>query len=514
MKSRVFPHFLFFYELAPSDNPTSSVRPTHQPSSQPSSLPSLSPSNSPSIQPTSSPTLTPTSRPTGIPSNIPSLDPTEKPSSTPSSMPSSEPSFSPSTHPSITPSSSPSAAPSIHPSSVPSNSPSIHPSDFPSVEPSKEPSSYPSISPTDEPSMTPSQFPTDHPSQSPTDVPTKIPSPSPSANPTASNAPSSSPTISMAPSLVISTTSINKFTIVLTSPPNTPRIDPSDVIDVARSFLDEYLKNSLPNYLKYRGVDLTQATSKGRRLQTVTTIFCTGEVRFNLFASPDGEMINKYVNDAFSESKSTFFASLKKSERVGLDSLLGVKTNENNKVQNGFNTVHLTIIIGCVSIVVIGVAASYVWKRNQENNVRKRLLRAAEFTRQYKGQPQLDDDCFRDITPEPIQISDDNKALERMVMRARHDRGVMNRANELLLQQSDLPQTYDPTNREVRFASYVVSESHQYYLDSNILNILKLFFFLQHKISSDQVQRQRLSSREDESEVNKKSEIFFCLCTV
>ena len=459
MKSRVFPHLSFLHEIAPSDHPTSSVRPTHQPSTHPSRPPSKSPSKSPSNQPTSSPAFTPSSRPTGRPTNTPSLFPTEKPSSAPSSIPSSEPSFSPSLQPSITPSSFPSAAPSIHLSNIPSESPSVHPSDLPSVEPSKEPSAHPSIAPSDGPSMTPSQFPTDRPSQSPTDVPTKMPSPSPSARPTVSNAPSSSPTISLAPSLVISTTRINKFTIVLTTPPNTPRIDPNDVIDVAQSFLNERLKESLPKYLKYRGVDITLATSKGRRLQTVTTIFCTGEVRFNLFASPDIEMINKHVIDAFSESKSIFFDSLKKSEKAGLMSLLGVKTNENNRVQNGFNTMHLTIIIACISIVVIGVAASYVWKRNQENNVRKRLLRAAEFTRQYKGQPQLDDDCFRDITPEPIQISDDNKALERTVMRARHDRGVMNRANELLLQQSDLLQTYDPTNREVRFASYVVSES-------------------------------------------------------
>ena len=62
-----------------------------------------------------------------------------------------------------------------------------------------------------------------------------------------------------------------------------------------------------------------------------------------------------------------------------------------------------------------------------------RLLRAAEH-RQNKGQPQLDDNCFRDLEPQPIQISDDNESLERMVLRSRHDRGVMNRANEMLLE--------------------------------------------------------------------------------
>jgi hypothetical protein len=169
-------------------------------------------------------------------------------------------------------------------------------------------------------------------------------------------------------------------------------------------------------------------------------------------------MINDHVANAF-DSDSAFFERLKQSDNAGLNSLLGVRANQQPTVNTGFSSVHMIIIITCISLVVIGVAASYVWKRTQENNVRKRLLRAAEHTHQYRGQPQLDDECFKDIEPEPIQISDDNKALERMVMRARHDRGVMNRANEILQQNAearyDIP--YEDSLKEVKFASFEVS---------------------------------------------------------
>ncbi len=215
--------------------------------------------------------------------------------------------------------------------------------------------------------------------------------------------------------------------------------------------------------MRYRGVDLNIVGSDRRQLQTITTIPCTGKVRFNLFASPDRNKVNDLVKNAFMDSKTVFFESLKGSESAGLQSLLDVKTNDTS-VANGFSMLHVSLIVISISIVIVGVASSYLWKRTQENNVRKRLLRAAEYTRQYKGQPQLDDDCFRDIEPEPIQISDDNKALERMVMRARHDRGVMNRANELLLEQAEANggMNYE-INREVRFARELVSVLFLYY---------------------------------------------------
>ncbi len=449
--------------LAPSNHPTRSMKPTFQPSSSPSTKPSIEPSSLPSKQPSDHPSLSPSLQPTDGPTNAPSLNPTAAPSTSPSTMPTERPSLPPSDQPSLVPSESP--------------------SNFPSASPTSEPSSEPSGAPTWTPTSMPSTNPTDHPSESPTDHPSAQPSVSPSANPTASKAPSSSPTISLAPSLVIATTKISEFTIILTNPTNSPSIDSSVVVDVAETFLDDYLTKSLAKALKYRGIELDLARSKGRRLQKVTTIFCTGEARFNLFESPKSEDIDKHVKEAFSKHKSTFLNMLKQTETAGLQSVLDLKTvqkGHDNKVHNSFNIMHLTVIIVCISIVFIGVAASYIWKKNQENNVRKRLLRVAEYTRQYKGQPQLDDDCFRDITPEPIEISDDNKALERMVMRARHDRAVMNRANELLLQQSDLSQTFNYANREVRFAPNVVSTVYSAILSSEFFNQSTNHYFFLH----------------------------------
>lgn len=445
------------------------MKPTYHPSIHPSSIPTKSPSANPSYQPTSLPSSTPTSLPTPNPTSAPSLHPTQYPSSVPTDIPTTAPSSPPTQQPSSHPTFVPTVPPTNSPSSSPSTAPSSEPTSTPTIYPTQSPTARPSLVPSSKPSNVPSASPSGQPSREPSLIPSAKPSTQPTSYPTISKAPSSSPTISLAPSLVISTARITKFTIVLTSPPNTPAIDSNDVINVAESFLDKYFKKNLPHYLKYRGVELSLDKSKGRRLQTVTAIALNGEARFNLFSSPDLKMINKHVMDAFSGSRETFFDELKKSESAGLQSLLNVKTNGNSKAHNAFNTMHLTIIMGCVATVIIGVAASYVWKRNQENNVRKRLLRAAEYTREYKGQPQLDDDCFRDITPEPIQISDDNQALERMVMRARHDRGVMNRANELLLQQSDMYQTYHPSNREVSFAPQIVSRNTQFKSSKPIL---------------------------------------------
>ena len=255
----------------------------------------------------------------------------------------------------------------------------------------------------------------------------------------------------MAPSLKLSFTSIPTFKIVLTRQPNSPTIDLERVISVAEAFLDNYFKTTLSDDMRYRGINLQSASTNGRRLQSVTTVSCRGEVRFNLFNSPDEEMITETAKKAFEDFKPLFIEDLNDS---GIHQILDVRTTT-MPVHNAFSSIHLVIILSCVSTVVFGVAASYTWKRTQENNIKKRLLRAAEYTHQYRGQPQIDDDCFRDIEPEPIQISDDNKALERMVMRARHDRGVMNRANEFLVKQIDEVMndiTFRAHNKEVRFA--------------------------------------------------------------
>lgn len=303
--------------------------------------------------------------------------------------------------------------------------------------------------------MKPSTIPTKTPSQLPSQKPSLSPSYVPSMTPTTSKAPSNSPSTSLAPSLVISTTQISRFTIVLTSSRKSPAIDIQEVIDIAEDFLDSYLDLNLPKYLRYRGVDIQLAETNRRKLQRSTTIPCIGELRFNLFASPDSIMINNHVSTAFNSFKDEFYDHLKNEGSDGLQSLLDVNTKD-SRVQNDFSSMHIMIIVVCASIVVTGVAASYIWKRTQQNNVRKRLLRAAEYSRHFKVQPKLDDDCFKDIEPQPIQILDDNKALERMVMRARHDRGVMNRANEYLVHQVETVNNKPHAQRDVRFASAVV----------------------------------------------------------
>ncbi len=371
----------------------------------------------PSDRPTSRPSISPTDYPTALHTNVPS----SKPSSTPSYTPTLSPSIYPSSHPTQLHSLTPSARSSVSPSSIPTIVPSIEPSDNPSLTPSHSSSQIPT------------------------------------GSLTISRKPTSFPSTSFAPTLIISTTRINRFTIILTSKPNTPDINPLEVIDIAREFLDAYFKEKLPSYLRYRGVDLYLDRTDGRQLQRVSTIPCIGEVHFNLFASPDKTMINEHVQNAFKSFKQIFFESLKGSNVSNIQSLLDVNTKD-DKVFTEFTSMHVTVIVVSLCLVAIGVAVSYVWKRSQEKTIKKRLLRAAEHTRQHRVQPQLDDNCFRDLAPEPIQISDDNKSLERMVLRSRHDRGVMNRANEMLIERTK--STFEPANerkREIRFDPILVS---------------------------------------------------------
>lgn len=368
----------------------------------------------PSDRPTSSPSITPTDYPTALPTKVPS----SRPSSTPSYTPTLSPSMFPSLHPTKLHSLTPSARPSVSPSIIPTIVPSLEPSENPSLTHSHSPS----------------QIPTD--------------------SPTISRKPTSFPSSSFAPTLIISTTRINRITIILTSKPNTPDINPLEVIEIAREFLDTYFKENLPSYLRYRGVDLYLDRTDGRQLQMVSTIPCIGEVHFNLFASPESAMINEHVQNAFKSFKQIFFETLKGSNVSNIQSLLDVNTKD-NKVFTEFTSMHVTVIVVSLCLVAIGVALSYVWKRSQENTIKKRLLRAAEHTRHHRGQPQLDDNCFRDLEPQPIQISDDNKSLERMVLRSRHDRGVMNRANEMLLERSK--STANERKREIRFDPILVS---------------------------------------------------------
>jgi hypothetical protein len=367
----------------------------------------------PSDRPTTSPSISPSDYPTSLPTKVPSSRPSSKPSYTPTLSPS----IYPSSHPTKSHSSTPSARPSVSPSFIPTNALSF------------EPSGVPSLTNTHSPSQTPTK-------------------------------PTSFPSSSFAPTLIISTTRINRFIIVLTSKPNTPDINPLEVVEIASVFLDEYFKENLPSYLRYRGVDLYLDTTDRRQLQMVSTIPCIGEVHFNLFASPDSIMINEHVMDAFKSFKEVFFESLKSSNVSNIQSLLDVNTKD-NRVFTEFTSMHVTVIVVSLCLVAIGVAVSYVWKRSQENNIKKRLLRAAEH-RQNKGQPQLDDNCFRDLEPQPIQISDDNESLERMVLRSRHDRGVMNRANEMLLERSSF--IGNERKREVHFDPILVSLSMLLYI--------------------------------------------------
>jgi len=408
-----------------------------------------------------------TNRPTitSVPTESPTLssNPSVSPSEHPTKRPTNHPSYSPSIHPSNLPSSKPSITPSDHPtfepSSQPSGIPTSKPTSSPSVSPTYTPTKYPSISPSFPPSGQPSYSPSLRPSTSPSDSPTKLPTSSPSASPTISKAPSSTPTMSMAPSLLINVVSISMFTIMITTPPNAQEVDPYEVISITEEFLDNCLKEKFSNDARYRGVELNLISNGRRRLQTVTVIPCTGNVLFNTLEAPSITEVDEKVSEALAENKENFEDSLRHSGSAGLQSILDVKTND-SRARNAFNTMHTGIIIACIAILIVGVFASYIWKRNQAQNVRRRLILTAEHNRNSKNKPQMDDDCFNDIMPQPLQLLDDKKSLERMVIRARHDRGVMNRANEWLMQQFEkMSYALDAHKKQVQFAANVGADA-------------------------------------------------------
>lgn len=234
-------------------------------------------------------------------------------------------------------------------------------------------------------------------------------------------------------------------------------INQQEVIDVATEFLDSYLQQNLPTSFNYHKVELRLAASNGRRLQNIATIPVTGEVQFNLISSPESTIINKYVVAAFSSSKDIFLETLRGSEIAGNESLIDVHTTD-SRVHNDFTLTHLIIVVSCILAVLGFVAVSYIWKRSQANYVKKEFLREAEGNDEYRCRLDFDDIFRNEIDPKPIEISNDSKAVQRMLARSRHDRMVMNKANQKLheLPASSFERQHEE-EREVRFLQQLES---------------------------------------------------------
>lgn len=363
--------------------------------------------------------------------------------------------------PSFRPTSPPTTVPSLSPTSSPSYSPTMAPSQIPT----NLPSSLPTQSPTLQPSLNPSIFPTLTVSMNPTKQPV------PTGKPTVSSVPSSEPSTSLNPSELRVEVDIPIFSIDLISK---TKLDESHVVNVAEDYLNVFLKDKFREDIFFLSVELTAEETTRRRLNVETSILCSGIAVFGSKSVPSPRYLEELVEEAFKNSNREFLGQL---EDNGIELSPLMNSNPSPQADKGLTKMHLTIIVAIVGAATVVIVVSlYIQRHHQRSSEKKvqALGQHYQFQSQVK-EYNLDIDY---LEPQPLEISDDDRAIERNMVRSEYERTVIRKANEKL--RHTLGQR--ATNREqktVRFGSNIaygsngtiVSENQKYDEEGTISSI-------------------------------------------
>ena len=335
----------------------------------------------------------------------------------------------------------PSKQPSREPSLQPSAEPSVAPSDYPSSTPSTSPSGIPSKTPTSSPSFTPSTSPSDHPSLVPSASPSLNPSPSPtlsqnpSAMPTLSVAPSSNPTISSVPTELRRDVDILPFVIELVSVNQLPDVVDNQVAEVAGQFLTSYLNDELPSRHKFLYVELKpdDVRRDRRRLNVKKTTACSGSAVFNSKEIPDTSVVNDLILEAFSNPESKrLFLNLLKNSGTSLSQVLNVGADDMTRKPK-LSPMQQTIIITIASVALAAIAFSFYIQHRLKRGSEKRVKDYGIHYAAHTNEVEMEIDF---LEPQPLGISDDDRAIERNLIRYQHERTIMRKANAKLKESS------------------------------------------------------------------------------
>lgn len=322
--------------------------------------------------------------------------------------------------------------PTLDPSGIPSQYPTQHPSTIIIKPTTRAPTPYPSTSPIIASSELPTQVITLLPSDQPSSQPVNLVTTSTLVPTTASD--------SHSPSHGFVKIEISPFLLKLVSTDNIPNILDKDVAYIAGIFLTDYLRSKLSTELgfQYAVINIGIKTN-GRRLDVAQYFTCSGEAFFNSDMPPTTSALDKVVLSAFSDTKSNNeFLTLLMNSSNSFSQVIEVEARGVSEDKVAMSPLIKTIMtvagIVCASLVVLFIQIQ-----------RKRRQKAQDL----RYTAQSDEDSSVDyLEPLPIRISNDRKAVQRSVLRARFEREIIKEANAKL--QAD-KNVITPKSHSIKF---------------------------------------------------------------
>jgi hypothetical protein len=322
--------------------------------------------------------------------------------------------------------------PTLDPSGIPSQYPTQHPSTIIIKPTTRPPTPYPSTSPIIASSELPTQVTTLQASDQPSSQPVNFVKTSTLVPTSASD--------SHSPSHAFVKIEISPFLLKLVSTDDIPNILDKDVAYIAGIFLTDYLRSKLSTELgfQYAVINIGIKTN-GRRLDVAKYFTCSGDAFFNSNMPPTTSALDKVVLSAFSDTKSNNeFLTLLMNSSNSFSQVIEVEARGVSEDKVAMSPLIKTIMtvtgIVCASLVVLFIQIQ-----------RKRRQKAQDL----RYTAQSDEDSTVDyLEPLPIRISNDHKAVQRSVLRARFEREIIKEANAKL--QAD-KNVITPKSHSIKF---------------------------------------------------------------
>jgi hypothetical protein len=302
------------------------------------------------------------------------------------------------------------------PTLTPSTFPSKYSTQYPSInssKPTRAPSIYPSVSPTTSSSLVPTQLPTLFPSVQPSGAPVEL----------TSNIPTTA--VSHPPTDGMMRIELSPFHLKLVSIDDLSNVLDKDIAHVAGLFLTDYFRSKLPPESGFQIATIwIETKANGRKLEVEKYLTCSGEAYFNSETLPTTSALDSMVLTAFSDTKSNNeFLTLLMDSSNNFNQVIKVEARGVSNDKVGMSSM-LKIILLVIGIVCVSLVVLFIHVQAKRGQKARDLRLTTHFNEAMSSEDYLE--------PQPLRISNDHKALQRSLVRARFERGIIKDANAKL----------------------------------------------------------------------------------
>ena len=256
---------------------------------------------------------------------------------------------------------------------------------------------------------------------------------------------------------------LTPFIVDMTFDREMSSVNAAELLAVMEIFLFDFIRGELPEESDLVQIDLHRNENRnlrGLNEDTNISILCGGEAVFSQRTQtylPDTRIIDQFVLDAFAngQSKDVFLGEIKETDSVTLSAVTDIKVR--NPISEGGSDkrfkIHVVVVVIGVCLTFVGVGLSLAIRHTNKKAAQKRF---ETMTSNGNLFPELDDEAEKIMVmePQPINISNDKEAFERMMMRSLHNKSIAALANDKFRQTDD---AQSPREKIVGFAVNWVS---------------------------------------------------------